>query len=112
MDAIPPMRIDVVEENAHAHAAVGSLNDFIRQQPAGQIAVPDVVHQIEAASRAARRKPARGEGVEIRRKHGKAAFSRRARGKFRRAAVERGLPIDGRQGERRFAPRPLGEAPV
>lgn len=106
------MRIDVVEENPHAHAAVGCGDELIGKEPARQIAVPDVVHQVEAAPGATRCQPPRREGVEIFRKHGKATLSRRPRGEVGGPAVERRLTFDGRQGQRNLSPRPPGEAPV
>src|SRR3546814_11734010 len=56
--------VQVVEQDAHAHPALGGLPCLVCQQAAGGIVVPDVVLQVEAAPGLARRQRARGERVE------------------------------------------------
>ncbi|MCY1295647.1 hypothetical protein D9M70_449960 [compost metagenome] len=52
----------VVEQQAHAHAAVGGLVQRLQQQRAGQVVAPDVVLHVERALRRACQVDARGEG--------------------------------------------------
>jgi hypothetical protein len=42
-------RIDVVHQHAHPHPALGGAHDLRGNQPAGEIAVPDVVLDVERA---------------------------------------------------------------
>jgi hypothetical protein len=54
----------VVEQQAHAHAAVGGLAQFFEQQGAGEIVAPDVILDVQRTLGAAHERHARGEGVE------------------------------------------------
>src|SRR5690606_29947399 len=104
------LRIDVVEQQPHANAAIRGLQGFVGQQTTGQIVLPNVVLQVEAASRAARCNRAGGKGVEIVAYQQQAALFRPLLQEWRDEAVERRAVLGNREGERRLSLRPLGEA--
>jgi len=111
-DAVAAARVDVVDQDAHAHATVGGSDDLVRQQAAGQVASPDIVHQVEAAPRSARRERAHGEGVEVVRHHGEAVAGTASCHEGADRAVEQGARRGYRQGKRGPGARPLEEPVV
>ena len=58
-----PAGVEVVEQQPHAHAALGRLPERLEQQVADLVAVPDVVLRIERLFRGGGEQHARGEGV-------------------------------------------------
>ncbi len=106
------VRGEVVEEESHAHAAVGCLQHLVGEEMPGQVALPDVVHEIEAAAGGARHQDSRGEGVVAVRQHEKATLVG-APGKQRgRGAIERSVGGGNGQRGRGRAQRALRELAV
>lgn len=62
-DGVEPGDAIVIQQHAHAHAAVGCLPHGLQHQCAGKIAVPDVILNIETACRRACKEDARGKSV-------------------------------------------------
>jgi hypothetical protein len=60
---VEALGVRVVEQHAHAHAALGRTPQLLEQQIAGLIGVPDVVLHVEAPLRCGGEEHARGEGV-------------------------------------------------
>ena len=54
---------EIVQQQAHAHAAIGRAQQPLREQPAGLVAVPDVVLHIETLLGRFREHQARDEGL-------------------------------------------------
>ena len=61
-DEVQAVAGGVVDQDAHAHATVSGLEQFIRQHSCTDAVVNDVVLQIEAALRIADQLGARGKG--------------------------------------------------
>ena len=57
--------VDVVEEQPDADAAIGSLDDLFGEQAAGEIVLPVVILQVEAAFGVARSGGAQREGLDV-----------------------------------------------
>jgi hypothetical protein len=55
--------IEVVKQDPHLHAAIGGVQDLCREQASGQVVVPDVGLDIQAASGRTRRVAAQREGL-------------------------------------------------
>ena len=106
------VRGHVVQQQAHAHAAVGRAQHLVAQQVAGEVVVPDVVLQVQAAPRGACAGGTHGEGVQVvgQQRHAAAPGMRAQQG--RDGAVERGGIGRGRQRMRGRPPCRLGEASV
>ncbi len=51
-NAVLAGHMQVVEQQAHAHAAVGGADDVGEQRLAGQVAIVDVILQVQRALRA------------------------------------------------------------
>ena len=62
-DFIGGHRAEIVEQQAHAHAAVGRAEQTFDQNLADQILVPDEILHIEAALRRIRQDQSRSDGV-------------------------------------------------
>ena len=62
-DCIGGHRAEIVEQQAHAHAAVGCAEQTFEQNFADQILVPDEILHIEAALRRIRQDQSRSDGV-------------------------------------------------
>ena len=62
-DCIGGHRAEIVEQQAHAHAAVGRAEQTFEQNLADQILVPDEILYIEAAPRRIRQDQSRSDGV-------------------------------------------------
>jgi hypothetical protein len=60
---VHPRGVVVIEQQPHTHTAIRGATQRIEQQAAGEIVVPDVVLQVEAAGRGIDERDARGEGV-------------------------------------------------
>ena len=56
--SVVSLGVDVVEEQPDSDAAVGGLDDLAGEQAPGQVGVPDVILQIQAAPRTSRGKRA------------------------------------------------------
>jgi len=65
VDRVVAPRIDVVQQQPDAHAAVGGGDDFPAEQAARQVVLPVVVLQVEATAGAACAMHAGREGVEV-----------------------------------------------
>ena len=88
---VEPLGIDVVEQQAHAHATLGRGVHLARQQVADQVVVPHVVLQVQAAPGQACRGGARGERVQAVGQQGRRGLAG-VRGQVRRQfAVDRRL---------------------
>ena len=61
-DLVEAIAGGVVEQDAHAHATVGSLEQFLHQHPRADAVMDDVVLQVEAALGVADQLGAGGEG--------------------------------------------------
>ena len=105
-------RVDIVEQHAHAHAAIGRAQQFAHQQASRYVVVPDVVLQVEAAARFARAQGAQGERFQIVVDQGRAAVAGALRQLRRQHAVEQGGIDRHGQGRARRAQRTFGETPV
>ncbi|MNQ29430.1 hypothetical protein D3C85_427420 [compost metagenome] len=104
--------VDIVEQYAHAHAAVGRAQQFAHQQASRDVVMPDVVLQVETAARFARAQGAQGERFQIVVDQGRAAVARALRQLWRQHAVEQGGIDRHGQGRARRPQRAFGEAPV
>jgi hypothetical protein len=75
-DVVGGHRAEIVEQQAHAHAAVGGAEQPLDQNLAGQVLVPDVILHIEAALRLIRQNQPRGQSIARVRKRVEAGLSR------------------------------------
>ncbi|MNT23551.1 hypothetical protein D3C72_1589720 [compost metagenome] len=64
-DTVGNGNAEIVEEQTHAHTAIGGGDDFAHHQPSGQVGIPHVIHEIEAAPRRPGRRHAHRKGIEI-----------------------------------------------
>lgn len=64
-DAVGNGDAEVIEKQAHTHAAIGGGDDFTHHQPSGQVGIPHVVHKIETAPGGACRGHTHGKGIEV-----------------------------------------------
>jgi len=62
-DRVQPLDAVVVDQQPHAHAALGGVPELLEQQEPGDVGVPDVVLHVEGALRRARERDPGGEGV-------------------------------------------------
>jgi hypothetical protein len=56
-------RAEIVEQQAHAHAAVGRAEQMLKKDLSSQVLVPDEILHIEAALRRIRQGHPRGQGL-------------------------------------------------
>src|SRR5690606_22415660 len=91
--------VDVVEQHAHAHAALGRLPGLVHQQVAGEVVVPDVVLQVQAAPGLARGQGPGGERIQPVGQQDRPGLARVPRQQRLQFAVELGLPRLHRQRE-------------
>ncbi|MOA10106.1 hypothetical protein D3C78_1299810 [compost metagenome] len=64
-DAVGHRDAEIVQKQPHAHAAICRGNDLAHHQPTGQVGIPHVIHEIEAAPRRPGRRHAHRKGIEI-----------------------------------------------
>jgi hypothetical protein len=89
--------VHVVQQQAHAHAAVGRAHQFARQHPAGQVVVPDVVLHVEAALGVARRQPPQRERLDAIGDQPEPGLARMLLQSRKKRAIQRGV-VRHRQG--------------
>jgi hypothetical protein len=87
---------DVVDQQAHAHAAVGGLEQRLRHQPAGVVVLEDVGLQVDRLARLLRQHHAAEQGIGVQREQAEAGGTG---GQRRRHRLHRGR--DRRIGGRR-----------
>jgi hypothetical protein len=71
--------VHVIEQHAHAHAAIGGAQQLAREVEPGRIAAPDVILHFDAALGGLRAHHAQGEGVEPVGDESRAGFALRER---------------------------------
>ena len=104
-------RAHVVDQQAHAHAALGGGHQLVLQQAAGEVVAPDVVLHVQAALGHARGLGARHEGGHALAQHrGAAGVGRLAAEQRLHQAIERGGRRRHGQRRRRRALRAGGKA--
>ena len=70
--------VQIVEQDAHAHAAIGRGEEMLREQLAGRVAVEDVVLQVDRIFRAVGERKPREQRVDRVRQAGAGRNRRRA----------------------------------
>ena len=72
-------RAEIVEQQAHAHTAVGRAEQALEQNPAHHVLVPDEILHIETALRRIREDEPRGQGIARVRERVQAGLARMRR---------------------------------
>ena len=105
-DCVGGHRAKIVEQQAHAHAAIGRAEQTFDQNLADQILVPDEILHIEAALRRIRQDQSRSDGIVRVRERVQAGLPRMCRNARPHHCRERGAAIAfHRRGSGAFAAR-------
>ena len=103
---IVTLRVDVVEKQPDPDAAIGSLEHLVGEQPAGQVALPVIVLQVETSLGTSRGGGAQREGLDVVGEEPQPGLLRVLRQKRRDRRVELGPGVrDGKRRRRRSRPR-------
>lgn len=104
--------VDVVEQQSDAHAAIGSPEDLTRQQKAGQIVLPIIILQVEAATGPASGMGPRDKSLDIIGYERDGALFAAGREKRSDILVDAGPFFTDRKCERRIGLRSASEPAV